>query len=133
MESEVVMGIVLTFGMCVIVPLGFIGGLVYFLTRRARTRHEERMAMIARGMVPADATPPSPPQPAPLPRGSDSAVYLGWCVGIVVAGVLLLVRSLTPLSLPGIAITAVGAGFLTRGIAGLKRAAGKSPSNGENR
>src|SRR5437016_3366701 len=48
---ETALGILLGFGTCVIVPLAIVGAFLYIVTKKARDRHAERMAMIEKGLV----------------------------------------------------------------------------------
>jgi hypothetical protein len=107
------------FGMCVIVPLGFIAGIVYVVTRRARARHDERMAMIAQGIVP----PPDGPVVAAARARvrADPTRGLGWAVGLLVCGALWVA---------GVAhfaaiLIGAGAALFTRGVLGLRRDAAR--------
>jgi len=107
------------FGMCVLVPLGFVAALVYVVTRRARARHEERMAMIAQGIV-----PPADGKTVAAARATvraDPTRGLGWAVGLLVCGALWVA---------GVAhfaaiLIGAGAALLTRGIVGLRRDAAR--------
>jgi hypothetical protein len=132
MESQMFMVLLIGFGVCVAVPLGIVGAILYLVTKRARDRHAERMAMIERGLVPpADGSVPPPPR-APeevvaraavsyRPSPADHAKSIGWAVGLAVAGVLFLVSELADLNGFGIVLTGIGAAYLTRGILGLRR------------
>jgi 4-hydroxybenzoate polyprenyltransferase len=115
--------IFVAFGMCVLVPLAFIGGIVWIVMRGARNRHEERMAAIARGVPPTSAdAPPWPARPIVARRG-DPARGIGWAVGLLVCGLLWALGVQHFASM----LVGAGAGFLTRGILGMKRAAAPPP------
>jgi 4-hydroxybenzoate polyprenyltransferase len=108
--------IFVAFGMCVLVPLAFIAGIVWIVMRGARNRHEERMAAIARGAPAAADAPPWPAQPVAL-RRRDPARGIGWAVGLLVCGLLWALGVQHFASM----LVGAGAGFLTRGILGMKR------------
>ena len=113
-------GILLMFGMCVVVPLALIGGVVWIVMRSARQHHEQRMAAIARGAPsPLEAPPPFPPAAAapPVAAGRDPARGIGWAVGLLVCGVMWSFDISAFASM----LVGAGAGFLTRGILGLRR------------
>jgi len=129
-------GIFIVFGMCVLVPLAFIAGLVWLIARHARNRHEERMAAIARGAAsPADAPPwrAAPPLPV-VPRRRDPFRGVGWAVALLACGLL------WAFDVPHFAcmLVGAGAGFLVRGVLGLRRDAARPddplpPREGEPR
>jgi 4-hydroxybenzoate polyprenyltransferase len=108
--------IFVAFGMCVLVPLAFIGGIVWIVMRGARNRHDERMAAIARG-VPATADAPPWPARSIAARRRDPARGIGWAVGLLVCGLLWALGVSHFASM----LVGAGAGFLTRGILGVRR------------
>jgi hypothetical protein len=104
------------------------------------------MAMIAQGMVPPNGPAPPPPPPAPQPQppppiadveASELAVppappaspplaapasdTMPWAIGLTVGGVLWLLSDLFDFTLIGIFLTAVGAGYVTRAVIGIRR------------
>jgi len=116
-------GILLAFGMCVLVPLAFIAAIVWIVMRSARNRHDERMAAISRGVPPESAAaPPWPAQPVAARRG-DPARGIGWAVGLLVCGLLWALGVSHFASM----LVGAGAGFLTRGVLGMRR--GPAPSD----
>ena len=121
MAYQGTLAIFFAFGMCVIVPLGFVAALVYVVTRRARARHEERMAMIAQGLVPPPDGPAIVSARATV-RG-DPARGLGWAVGLIVAGVLWFAGGAHFAAI----LIGAGAAFLTRGLLGMRRDAAAPP------
>lgn len=133
MEPTAMLTILLVTGMCVVVPLAAIGGILWFVMRRARARHDERMAMIAQGIAPPNGAAHSPPQPpqdaavadaaasAPPPLAAPASDTLPWAIGLTVGGVLWLVSDVFDFTLIGIFLTAVGAGYVTRAVIGMRR------------
>jgi len=108
----------LVFGMCVIVPLAVVAGIVWIVTRNARNRHDERMAAISRGVSETLDAPPWPAQPVVVARPRrDPARGIGWAVGLLVCGLLWAAGVHHFASM----LIGAGAGFLTRGILGLRR------------
>jgi hypothetical protein len=116
MDAETGLGIFLVFGMCVVVPLALIGGVVWIVVRSARHRHEQRMAAIARG-GPPPVDEPQPPPPPPAASAGDPARGIGWAVGLLSCGVLW-ACGVDPFASM---LVGAGAGFLTRGVLGLRR------------
>jgi hypothetical protein len=125
MVNEGALFLFFAFGMCVMVPIAILAAVVYLVTRRARQRHEERMALIAQGLSP-DGAPPPPPAPdappgAPVPprppARDDRSDGLAWAVGLLVCGLLWAVGCAHFAAM----LLGAGAGFLTRGILGMKR------------
>ena len=116
------LGLLVAFGMCVLVPVGLLAAIVLVLMTRSRDRHAERMAMIERGLA------PGPVPTAARPR--DPYRLIGCATGIVVAGVLWMVSETFDLSGFGILLTAIGVAYLTRGILGLSRERVPSPRDG---
>jgi hypothetical protein len=110
---EAGLALLLTFGMCVLVPIGFLAAIVLVAMSRSRNRHAERMAMIDRGLVPGVVPPPLAQR--------DPNRLVGWATGLVVFGVLWMVSDTFDLSGFGILLTAVGVAYLTRGVLGLVR------------
>ena len=110
---EAGLALLLSFGMCVLVPIGLLATIVVVAMNRSRNRHAERMAMIDRGLVPG-------PLPRPVPQ-RDPYRLIGWATGLVVGGVLWMVSDTFDLSGFGILVTAVGVAYLTRGILGWSR------------
>jgi hypothetical protein len=121
MAYQGALAIFLAFGMCVLVPLGFVAALVYVVTRRARARHEERMAMIAQGLVPPPDGPVIASARATV-RG-DPTRGLGWAVGLLVCGILWVAGAAHFAAM----LIGAGAAFLTRGLLGLRRDAAGPP------
>jgi hypothetical protein len=124
-------------GMCFLLPLAAIVAWAVIESKKARLRHDERLAMIERGIPPSDAPAPrsrdaSPVEiradvrVGPLGRRRDPAPLMGWAVGLLVAGVMLMLPDRFELGAGGIVLTAVGAAFLTRGIIGMRRETARS-------
>ncbi len=141
MDDKGALAIVLGFGMCMLIPLVIVGGFLYVITKKARDRHAERMAMIEKGLVPppdgarvsasvsgtgpgVTVTPMTPEGPksracvrAEFKSEPDPARTIGWAIGLLVTGVLWFA---TEHEIAAILI-GIGAAYLTRGILGLKR------------
>ena len=111
---EAGLALLLSFGTCVLVPIGLLAAVVIVAMNRSRDRHAERMAMIDRGLSPG-------------PRPRDPVRLVGWATGLVVGGVLWMLSDRFDLSGFGIVLTAVGVAYLTRGILGLSRERMPSP------
>jgi hypothetical protein len=128
MDAGIVWLTLITVGLMVVVPVAGIVAWAVVANRKDRRRHEERLAMIERGLVPSDVPPPLPPPPpaqsqsapstAPEQSSDDIATGLGWAAGIFSAGVLFLFGDFNFL---GVIVTACVAGYLTRGLVGLSR------------
>jgi len=110
---EAGLALLLSIGMCVLVPIGMLAAIVLVVMSRSRNRHAERMAMIDRGLVPGTVPPPLPQR--------DPHRLIGWATGLVVGGVLWMVSDTFDLSVFGIVLTAIGVAYLTRGVLGLAR------------
>jgi hypothetical protein len=132
------LGILLAFGICVVIPVCGIVAWAVVEGRKSRMRHQERIAMIERGLVPPDGPPPPPPPGAAVEtrvhtyqyqvprRDYDVARGMGWAVGFLVAGALWM---FTPFdgffaNTFGVVFLACGAAYMTRGIIGLTRGDG---------
>ncbi len=113
-------GLLFAFGMCIFVPLAFIGAIVWIVVRTTRHRHEERMAAIERGVAPpAAAQSWSAPPVAARPR--DPLRGLGWAAGLLVCGLMWYFGGRHFASI----LVGVGVAFLVRGILGLRQDAAR--------
>jgi hypothetical protein len=121
MDLDGALALFVGFGMCVLVPLACLAALVYLVTRRARARHDERMAMIAQGIhPPAEGTATAA---ARITVRTDPARHLSWAAGLLVCGIVWAFGSHHFAAI----LLGTGAAFLTRGLLGMRRDAARPP------
>jgi hypothetical protein len=124
MDASALLALLLVIGLCVALPIAGIVAGVIITSRKSRLRHEERMAMIARGLVPPESGPP--PLPRSWERRRDPLRPIGWAVGLLVAGTLWVFTTHYFAAI----LLGAGSALLTRGLLGLRHH--DDPSSGGN-